>query len=811
MIDRIPIRRALVSVYDKTGLDDLVRGLAAAGVELVSTGGSATRIDSLGLPVTRVEDLTGFPECLDGRVKTLHPKVHAGILADRRLDSHVQQLEHLGIAPFDLVVSNLYPFVQTVTSGATPDQCVEQIDIGGPSMVRAAAKNHPSVAIVTSPGRYADVLAALAAGGFTLEQRKRLAAEAFAHTASYDVAVASWMAAGPEHGGLTDTSDGTGFPAWTGATWTRSAVLRYGENPHQPAALYGHWRGGLAAAEQLHGKEMSYNNYVDTDAARRAANDFAAPAVAIIKHANPCGIATGADVAEAHRKAHACDPVSAFGGVIAVNRPVTEELAEQVSEIFTEVIVAPDYDDGALEVLQAKKNIRILRCPPDAHPDAVEFRGISGGVLVQRVDHVDAPGDDPATWTLATGEAAPDDVLADLAFAWRACRAVKSNAILLAHDGASVGIGMGQVNRVDSCRLAVSRAGERAAGSVAASDAFFPFEDGPQDPHRRRHPGDRPAGRLGTRRADRQGLPGRRRDHVLHRHPPLLPLTSRTDEMTAKILDGTATLRTIKAELTERVAALRERGVTPGLGTVLVGDDPGSHWYVGAKHKDCASIGITSMRRDLPATATQAEVEAVIDELNADPSCTGFIVQQPTGLDEFALLSRVDPDKDVDGLHPTNLGKLVLGESGPLPCTPVGVIELLRRHGVQIEGAEVVVVGRGITVGRPLGLLLTRRSENATVTLCHTRTRDLAAHTRTADIVVAAAGVPDIITADMVKPGAAVLDVGVSRVDGKIAGDVAADVAEVAGWVSPNPGGVGPMTRAMLLTNVVDIAEETAH
>jgi methylenetetrahydrofolate dehydrogenase (NADP+)/methenyltetrahydrofolate cyclohydrolase len=281
--------------------------------------------------------------------------------------------------------------------------------------------------------------------------------------------------------------------------------------------------------------------------------------------------------------------------------------------------------------------------------------------------------------------------------------------------------------------------------------------------------------------------------------------------MTAKILDGTATLRTIKAELTERVAALKERGITPGLGTVLVGDDPGSHWYVGAKHKDCASIGITSIRRDLPATATQAEVEDVIDELNADPACTGFIVQQPTGLDEFALLSRVDPAKDVDGLHPFNLGKLVLFEQGPLPCTPVGVLELLRRYDVPIEGAEVVVVGRGITVGRPLGLLLTRRTENATVTLCHTRTRDLAAHVRRADIVVAAAGVPGIITGDMVKPGAAVLDVGVSRVDGKIAGDVAADVPEVAGWVSPNPGGVGPMTRAMLLSNVVGIAEEAAH
>jgi methylenetetrahydrofolate dehydrogenase (NADP+) / methenyltetrahydrofolate cyclohydrolase len=280
--------------------------------------------------------------------------------------------------------------------------------------------------------------------------------------------------------------------------------------------------------------------------------------------------------------------------------------------------------------------------------------------------------------------------------------------------------------------------------------------------------------------------------------------------VTAQTLDGAATLRTIKAELAQRVAALKEQGITPGLGTVLVGDDPGSQWYVGAKHKDCAEIGITSIRRDLPATATQAEVEAVIDELNADDGCTGFLVQQPTGLDEFALLSRVDPDKDVDGLHPTNLGKLVLGESGPLPCTPVGAIELLRRHGVQIAGAEVVVVGRGLTVGRPLGLLLTRRSENATVTLCHTGTVDLAAHVRHADIVVAAAGVPGIITAAMVKPGAAVLDVGVSRVEGKVTGDVHPDVWDVAGWVSPNPKGVGPMTRAMLLSNIVEIAEKSS-
>ena len=476
--DQIAVKRALVSVYDKSGLEELVRGLHQAGVELVSTGGSAKLIADLGIPVTKVEDLTGFPECLDGRVKTLHPKVHAGILADRRLERHVEQLAELGVEPFDLVVSNLYPFTQTVASGATPDECVEQIDIGGPSMVRAAAKNHPSVAIVTSPARYADVLAAVAAGGFTYEQRKRLAAEAFAHTAAYDVAVASWMG-----NVLTDTSEGTGFPEFTGATWTKKAVLRYGENPHQPAALYSHWRGGLAAAEQVHGKEMSYNNYVDTDAARRAANDFAEPAVAIIKHANPCGIAVGSDVAEAYVRANACDPTSAFGGVIAVNRPVTVAMAEAMKETFTEAIVAPAYEDGAVEVLQSLprggKNIRILVCPADQHPDPVEFRGISGGVLMQRVDHVDAEGDDPSTWTLATGEAASADVMADLAFAWKACRAVKSNAILLASGGASVGVGMGQVNRVDSCKLAVERAGERAAGSVAASDAFFPFEDGP--------------------------------------------------------------------------------------------------------------------------------------------------------------------------------------------------------------------------------------------------------------------------------------------------------------------------------------------
>ncbi|MBV9594785.1 MAG: bifunctional methylenetetrahydrofolate dehydrogenase/methenyltetrahydrofolate cyclohydrolase [Actinobacteria bacterium] len=279
--------------------------------------------------------------------------------------------------------------------------------------------------------------------------------------------------------------------------------------------------------------------------------------------------------------------------------------------------------------------------------------------------------------------------------------------------------------------------------------------------------------------------------------------------MTATILDGRATLATIKHELTQRIAALRHHSIVPGLGTVLVGDDPGSTWYVAAKHRDCAEVGISSIRRELPATASQTEVEAVVDELNADPDCTAYLVQLPLpkGLDEYSVLERVDPSKDVDGLHPTNLGRLVLNEPAPIACTPHGIVELLRRYDVPIAGAEVVVVGRGITVGRPLGLLLTRRSENATVTLCHTGTRDLAAHVRRADIVVAAAGVPNLITAEMVRPGAAVLDVGVSRVDGKIAGDVAADVTAVAGFVAPNPGGVGPMTRAMLLTNVVQAAE----
>jgi phosphoribosylaminoimidazolecarboxamide formyltransferase / IMP cyclohydrolase len=476
-IGRAPIERALISVYDKTGLAELASGLHAAGVEIVSTGSTAARISAAGVPVTPVEQLTGFPECLDGRVKTLHPRVHAGLLADTANPRHQAQLAELGIEPFQLLISNLYPFEATVASGASPAECVEQIDIGGPAMVRAAAKNHGSVAVITEPARYADVLAALAEGGFTLEQRRALAAEAFAHTAAYDLAVASWFASAyaPD-----ETARDGGWPKVTGALWRRADVLRYGENPHQRAALYisAERADGIASAELLHGKAMSYNNYVDADAARRAAYDFTEPCAAIIKHSNPCGIAIGTDLADAHAKANACDPASAFGGVIAVNGSVTAALARQIAEVFTEVVIAPGFDAEALDILSASKNVRLLRCAAPADAAPIELRPVTGGVLLQSADRVSEAGDDPANWELKAGPAASPTVLADLSFAWRACRSVKSNAILLASGGASVGVGMGQVNRVDSSRLAVMRAGERAAGSVAASDAYFPFADG---------------------------------------------------------------------------------------------------------------------------------------------------------------------------------------------------------------------------------------------------------------------------------------------------------------------------------------------
>ncbi|GAB3281127.1 bifunctional phosphoribosylaminoimidazolecarboxamide formyltransferase/IMP cyclohydrolase [Sinomonas notoginsengisoli] len=513
-LDRVAIRRALISVYDKTGLEELAVGLNEAGVRIVSTGSTAKRIAAAGVPVQEVEEVTGSPEMLDGRVKTLHPRVHGGILADRRVPAHVKTLEELDIEPFDLVVVNLYPFVETVRSGAAMDDVVEQIDIGGPAMVRSAAKNHAAVAIVVDPGFYGEVVAAAKSGGFGLTARQRLAAKAFAHTAAYDTAVATWTASQFTDEDGSDAAGGEfSWPAYAGLALERSEVLRYGENPHQQAALYVDKSApaGIAQADQLHGKAMSYNNYVDADAALRAAFDFDEPAVAVVKHANPCGIAVAtpgvADpIADAHRKAHACDPVSAFGGVIAANRTVTKGMAETVAGIFTEVVIAPDFEPEAVEILSKKKNIRLLALPDGYGRYPTEIKQISGGVLVQVSDTLAASGDDPANWTLASGEAADDATLADLAFAWRASRAAKSNAILVARDGASVGIGMGQVNRVDSCRLAVERANtlgvavesdvdsaggaqgaggsgsapERARGAVAASDAFFPFADGLQ-------------------------------------------------------------------------------------------------------------------------------------------------------------------------------------------------------------------------------------------------------------------------------------------------------------------------------------------
>lgn len=519
---QIPIRRALISVYDKTGVTELATALHEAGCEIISTGSTAQTIAAQGLPVTDVATVTGFPESFDGRVKTLHPKIHGGILANRELQSHREQMNELGIEAIDLVVVNLYPFRETIATGATVPEAIEQIDIGGPAMVRAAAKNHQDVAIVVDPASYPTIIDAVRSGGTTYEQRAQFACAAFAHTAAYDTAIANWMAGvmvpdgGRAQGKAAEdsTSRGAGAEAATaesvqmaphyhGGAWQLKHELRYGENPHQRAAVYAEvgGKGGIANARQLHGKAMSYNNYQDVDAAVRAAYDHEGFAVAVVKHANPCGVAVGNTIAEAHAKAHACDPVSAYGGVIAANSEVTLEMAQQVRPIFTEVIAAPSYDAHALELLKEKKNLRILvvdRIVPE-----YESKEITGGLLIQERDRIDAPGDNPANWKLVSGEAADADTLADLEFAWRAIRSTKSNAILLAHDGATVGIGMGQVNRVDSCRLAVERADtlgvevesnadtaggaqadhttqapERARGAVAASDAFFPFADG---------------------------------------------------------------------------------------------------------------------------------------------------------------------------------------------------------------------------------------------------------------------------------------------------------------------------------------------
>ncbi len=468
MIDRKPITRAILSVYDKTGLVELGKSLSAAGVEILSTGSTAKVLKDAGVPVVPVESYTGFPEMLGGRVKTLHPRIHGGILADQSNPSHLQELASQDIAPFDLIVINLYPFTQTIASGAKFEECIEQIDIGGPSMLRGAAKNHNSVAVISDPSQYPALTTAIAAGGFTLAQRRELAMHTFRKTAEYDAAIATWLA------GELDQND------WRVAVWEKLADLRYGENPHQSAAVFTNKIGssvGITSAKQHHGKEMSFNNYTDADAALRAAYDHAQPCVAIIKHANPCGIAIADEISDAHLAAHACDPVSAFGGVIAANRNVTLKMAEQISEIFTEVVVAPGYEAGAIELLSKKPSIRILEIA-GFEISQEELRPISGGVLIQNSDLIDAPGDSAANWKQVCGPKVDAATIRDLEFAWRSVRSVKSNAILLAAAGASVGVGMGQVNRVDSAKLAVARAGDRSVGSVAASDAFFPFADG---------------------------------------------------------------------------------------------------------------------------------------------------------------------------------------------------------------------------------------------------------------------------------------------------------------------------------------------
>jgi phosphoribosylaminoimidazolecarboxamide formyltransferase / IMP cyclohydrolase len=462
-----PVGRALVSCFDKTGVPEFAAALHARGVELISTGTTAATIRDAGVPVTEVADVTGFPECLDGRVKTLHPRVHAGILADRTDPAHVAELADLDVTPIDLVVVNLYPFRETVASGAPDVDVIEMIDIGGPTMVRAAAKNHGSVGVVVDPGDYPRVLADLTEqGGLTAALRRELAATAFRHTAAYDAEVAAWFQRDEP------------FPAQLSMALPRLATLRYGENPHQAAAVYAApGGGGVAGAEQLHGKELSYNNLLDTDAAWGMAVDLDEPCVAIIKHTNPAGFAVADDLESAYVRALEGDPVSAFGGIVAANRPVDGATARRITEVFTEVVIAPGYDAAALEVLRSKRNLRILQMPDALRPSGGwQLRSVAGGLLVQDADLGMEPFDE---WRVVTKVEPDAATLADLRFAWTVAKHTKSNAIVLVHDRQLVGAGAGQMSRVDSVRLAVERSRGRHAGAVLASDAFFPFRDGP--------------------------------------------------------------------------------------------------------------------------------------------------------------------------------------------------------------------------------------------------------------------------------------------------------------------------------------------
>ncbi len=478
MSDRQPIRRALVSVFDKEGLDRLASALHGAGVEVVSTGSTAVVLEGHGIAVTRVEELTGSPEMLGGRVKTLHPRVHAGLLADLRRPEHRAELEAAGIVPFDLVVVNLYPFGEAVADPETgEDLAIERIDVGGPSMLRAAAKNYHSVAVVCDPADYGLVSEAIAAGGTTLQQRRALAAHAFARTAFYDAVVAAWFAGGPD--GLAPEVE---LPELLPLAARRAQRLRYGENPHQQAAFYATTEPGalrpwgLAAAVQLAGKELSYNNLLDADAALALVTEYAdRPFATIVKHTNPCGAAWGATLEEAYAGALEGDRVSAFGGVVGLSRPLDGATARRVAEIFTEIVLAPGFDNEAREVLSGKPSLRLLQVDLARPPGTVSHRSVAGGMLVQRPD---LGRDDPAGWTLVSGDAPGQEVMVDLELAWTVARHVKSNAIVLARNGQLVGVGAGQQNRVDSARIAVAKAGERAVGAAAGSDAFFPFPDG---------------------------------------------------------------------------------------------------------------------------------------------------------------------------------------------------------------------------------------------------------------------------------------------------------------------------------------------
>ncbi|MES2713646.1 MAG: bifunctional phosphoribosylaminoimidazolecarboxamide formyltransferase/IMP cyclohydrolase [Pseudomonadota bacterium] len=469
MSDALPIRRALLSVSDKTGLLDFARALVNQGAEILSTGGTAKALREAGIAVKDVSDHTGFPEILDGRVKTLVPQVHGGILGRRDLPAHLAEMEAHGIAPIDLVAVNLYPFEATVAAGGDYEACVENIDIGGPAMIRSAAKNHAHVAVLTEPAHFAEVAAEIAAhGGTTLPTRRRLAAAAYARTAAYDAAIASWFA----------EQQGEAFPPRLAMAGVLRQHLRYGENPHQQAAFYvTEPRPGIATATQAQGKELSYNNLGDTDAAFECVAEFDPPTIVIVKHANPCGVATGESLSAAWDRALACDPTSAFGGIVAANRTLDAAAAEKITAIFTEVVVAPDADDAARAIFARKKNLRLLLTGglPDPASPGMTLRTVAGGFLAQSRD---AGRISRADLRVVTKRAPTEDELDDLIFAFRVGKHVKSNAIIYAKDGATVGIGAGQMSRVDSSRIAAWKAGDAAKGSVVASDAFFPFADG---------------------------------------------------------------------------------------------------------------------------------------------------------------------------------------------------------------------------------------------------------------------------------------------------------------------------------------------